>query len=131
MTDHDPMPDAGRTARVAARNDAFRRTAVRGVFFTATLAAEGPVTMAEILARVRAYGAFTPDNDPEPARAKAGGEHDFGSFTHVLSLGGAPREETILWKIDVYADASLTYGAEDPLAPEAVRILTIMHSSDY
>ena len=92
--------------------------------FTATLAAEGPLTMLHILAKVRSITAFTPDNDPH-------GEHDFGSVTHPLSLDSRPREETIFWKIDTYADASLTYGANNPLDPAAVRILTIMHTSDY
>lgn len=116
--------DRARAARIAAANDAFRKTATSGVVFTATLAAEGLVTMLAILAKVRAYEAFTSDNDPY-------GEHEFGSVTHPLSLGGTPRPETCFWKIDTYADASLTFGAEDPLDANAVRILTIMHASDY
>lgn len=122
---NDPTAfDPARAARIAAANDAFRRTTTSGVVFTATLAAEGLVTMLAILAKVRAYDAFTPDNDPY-------GEHEFGSVTHDLSLGGTPRPETCFWKIDTYADASLSFGAEDPLDANAVRILTIMHASDY
>ena len=123
-TDHPTNIDPDRAARIAAANDAFRKTANSGVVFTATLAAEGLVTMLAILAKVRAYDAFTPDNDPY-------GEHEFGSITHALSLGGNPRTETCFWKIDTYADAALAFGAEDPLDANAVRILTIMHASDY
>lgn len=123
----DPVNDprtSDQARAIAAANDTFRRTATSGIVFTATLAAEGPVTMALLLARVRAFDAFTPDNDPY-------GEHDYGSFEHALSMGGSPRTETILWKIDIFADASLTAGADDPLSPSAVRILTVMHASDY
>ena len=50
-------------------------------------------------------------------------EHDFGAFEHA--------GERFFFKIDTYADASLTYGAEDPLGPGAVRVLTLMLASDY
>ena len=118
------MTDADHSARIAALNDQFRRTATRGVVISATLAALDPGTIAALVARVRSFSAFTPDNDPY-------GERDFGSFTHRIGIGGPPRDETILWKIDVYADHSLTYGAEDAAHPDAVRILTIMHARDY
>lgn len=113
-----------RTASIAALNDAFRKTATQGVVFTATLAAEGLLTMVAILEKVRRFDAFTPDNDPY-------GEHEFGSITHIISEGTTPHEANIFWKIDTYADASLTYGADDPLSPDAVRIMTIMLASDY
>jgi hypothetical protein len=117
-------PEQERAARIAARNDAFRKTANTTVLFSRTLADEGPATLLELLQRVRAFDGFTPANDPY-------GEHDYGSFTHRLCIGAEPSEQTVLWKIDTYADASLTYGADDPLANEAVRVLTIMHVSDY
>lgn len=125
MTDQPDNPEAARSTRIAALNDNFRKTA-RGdsIVFTATLAAEGPLTLLELLEKVRAYDDFTAHNDPS-------GEHEFGAFKHPLSMGGAPRPETILWKIDTYADASLTYAAEDKDAPTAVRVLTILHASDY
>lgn len=111
-----------RAAKIAAINDAFRKTATP--MFTAALAAEGLVTMLHITQKVRAFDAFTPENDPY-------GEHEFGSLTHLVSEGTTPHEATIFFKIDTYADASLTYGADDPLDPKAVRIMTIMLASDY
>jgi hypothetical protein len=45
------------------------------------------------------FEAFTETNDPH-------GEHDFSSFEH----GGV----RIFWKIDAYADDTLTYGAAEP-----------------
>jgi hypothetical protein len=62
-----------------------------------------------IVDQVMAFDAFTPDNDPY-------GEHDFGNFEHA--------GHRIFWKIDTYADDSLTYGAEDAADPAAVRVLT-------
>ncbi len=121
----DPLsPEQQRAARIAARNDAFRMTASLTVIFSRTLAAEGTETMIAILDRVRAFDDFSAANDPF-------GEHDYGSFTHTLCLGSTPSPQTVLWKIDTYADTTLTYAADDPLADGTVRILTIMHASDY
>ena len=116
--------EAERAAKIAALNDAFRTTSTCGVVFSRTLAAEGRLTMLQIMAHVRAFTDFTPDNDPHR-------EHEFGSFQFPLSMGSTPTPQTIFWKIDTYADGSLTFGADDPLDPACVRILTIMHASDY
>jgi hypothetical protein len=62
---------------------------------------------------------FTEDNDPY-------GEHDMGSF----HIEGVTRK--IFWKIDCYADASCSGGAEDPSDPaRSFRVLTIMFGSEY
>lgn len=113
---------------IAAANDHFRKTATSGVVFTRALAelcAEQPsggfMAMLAIRQQVAAFDAFTPANDPH-------GEHDFAAFDYRFPNG---RTERLNWKIDVYADATLTAGAEDPLSPTAVRILTIMLASDY
>lgn len=109
--------DAGRAAAIAARNDALRRDRLGGhvVMTAAVVALPSDVLHAAILA-LRRFDAFTPDNDPY-------GEHDFGAFEHA--------GERFLFKIDTFADHTLTEGAEDALAPDAVRVLTLMLASDY
>ena len=69
-----------------------------------------------IVAQVRSFDQFTPDNDPY-------GEHDFGSFHH-----GAVH---VFWKWD-YFDLDLSMHSPDP-ADEAVtaRVLTIMLADEY
>ena len=124
MTQKIPTPDtasagfdAARAAEIAARNDALRRDRLGGhVMMTAAVAALPPDTLAAAILALRRFDGFTPDNDPY-------GEHDFGTFEHA--------GECFFFKIDTYADASLTYGAEDPLAPGVVRVLTLMLASDY
>lgn len=60
--------------------------------------------------------AFTEDNDPYR-------EHDFGKVVQ--------NEEVYYWKIDYY-DRTLQYGAQDPTdTQECVRVLTVMHASEY
>jgi hypothetical protein len=60
--------------KIAALNDAFRRTGEGGrTVFTAGVSNLGVEFSHLAFARVRAFAAFTPDNDPH-------GEHDFGSF---------------------------------------------------
>ena len=69
-----------------------------------------------VLAKVRAFDAFSEDNDPHC-------EHDFGVLEH---LG-----ERIFWKIDYY-DQTLTGGSPDPSDPSiTVRVLTVMLASEY
>ena len=110
-------PDAGLAAKIAARNDALRRDRLGGhVVMTAAVAGLSPDILTAAILAMRWFDAFTPDNDPYA-------EHDFGSFEH----GG----ERFMFKIDTYADASLTCGAEDPLGANVVRVLTLMLASDY
>ena len=112
------MPKHDRTARIRELNDQYRRFG-RGngrTVVTRGIAAEGPDFVAKALASVRAFDAFSPDNDPW-------GEHDFGALT----LDG----RKLFWKIDYY-DATLTAGSEDP-ADEArtCRVLTVMLAEEY
>jgi hypothetical protein len=105
---------------LAAQNDAFRhgtpdlqgqRVHTRGI------EALGAATVESIWATVRAFDAFTPENDPY-------GEHDFGSFDH-------PVAGSIFWKIDYY-DLDFHYGAEAPSDPAKTRrVLTVMLASEY
>ena len=129
MTTPDPTPracaaapdltgvDARQAAEIAKRNDALRRDRLGGhVVMTATVAALSPDLLNGAILALRRFDAFSADNDPY-------GEHDFGAFDHA--------GERFLFKIDTYADHTLTEGAEDPLAPTAVRVLTLMLASDY
>jgi len=102
----------GAPLKIAALNDAFRRTGEGGrIMFTAGVSNLGVEFSHLALARVRAFTAFTPDNDPHE-------EHDFGSF----ELQG----RKLFWKIDYY-DKALKYGSEDPTDPEqTTRVLTLM-----
>jgi len=99
-------------------NDAFRITFIGGrVMVTCGVDALPLPVRENIIARVRSFDDFTPDNDPH-------GEHDFGSFEQE----GAGR---VFWKIDCY-DPTLTYGSDDPADPKVtVRVLTIMLASEY
>lgn len=109
--------DPARAAEIAARNDALRRDRLGGhVVMTAAVAALPPDILAAAILAMRRFDDFTPDNDPYS-------ERDFGAFEHA--------GERFFFKIDTYADASLMFGAEDPLAPGVVRVLTLMLASDY
>jgi Protein of unknown function (DUF3768) len=105
------------SAVIRTLNDAFR-TSLRGgtVMLTAGIVALGAETQARILDAVRAFDAFTADNDPW-------GEHDFGSF----DIDG----ERIFFKIDYY-DLARVRHSEDPADPSKTeRVLTIMLASEY
>ena len=105
-------------SRVRELNDAFRRIgpATGDWMITGGIQAEGPDFVILAMSAVRAFTAFTDDNDPYK-------EHDFGSF----SLIG----ETLFWKIDYY-DLTLEYGSDDPANPAITRrVLTIMLASEY
>lgn len=98
-------------------NDLFRQNFVGGaVVVTASIAALGAASQCAIVAKVRAYDAFDPDNDPFH-------EHDFGAIEHE----GA----TVFFKID-YFDRSMSWASEDPADTNlTTRVLTIMLASDY
>ncbi|MDH4378684.1 MAG: DUF3768 domain-containing protein [Vampirovibrionales bacterium] len=72
--------------------------------------------LSPVLDAVRGFDAFTRDNDPY-------GENDFGKVV-VAGI-------SLFWKIDTYQDATLTHGADDPLSPQAVRVITIMRVEEY
>jgi hypothetical protein len=106
------------TSKIAELNDQFRKHGVGNgrLVVTRSVHELGSDFERAALLQVRAFDAFTPDNDPH-------GEHDFGSF----ELEG----RTVYWKLDYY-DLTLTHGSEDPSDPlQTYRVLTIMLAEDY
>src|SRR5271170_2445369 len=106
MTAEDPRP----SARIRDLNDAFRHTFVGGtVVITAGVEALPSNQRRSILAKVRAFDAFTEDNDPHE-------EHDF---------------VRCFWKIDYY-DREMEMLSPDPADPAVTtRVLTIMLADEY
>jgi Protein of unknown function (DUF3768) len=113
MTAEDPRS----STRIRDLNDAFRRTFVGGtVVITAGVEALPSNQRRSILAKVRAFDAFTEDNDPHE-------EHDFGVVEH----GGV----RCFWKIDYY-DREMEMLSPDPADPSVTtRVLTIMLADEY
>ena len=110
------MPDVDIT-KIRALNDHARQsfTGCR-VVITHGIADLGEAAVTAILAKVRAYRNFTPDNDPY-------GEHDFGSFYWG--------EAQVFWKWDYY-DLDLTMHSPDPADPTVTaRVLTVMLAEEY
>ena len=104
-----------RTTKIQTLND-LARTTFRGCRVMVTAGVRELDDLDAVLNKVRAFDAFSEDNDPY-------GEHDFGSFSHA--------GQTLLWKIDYY-DRTLTAGSEDPADPEAtIRVLTVLLASEY
>jgi hypothetical protein len=103
--------------RIRGLNDDFRRTFVGGmVIITAGVEAMPVEQRRALLAQVRAFDAFTDDNDPR-------GEHDFGA----IDEGGF----RCFWKIDYY-DRATEMGSPDPPDPAVTtRVLTIMRADEY
>ena len=113
----DSLPKPDRTKKIADLNDAFRTSLAGGrIVFTSGVAALGQRIQVEVLRAVRAFNAFTPDNDPY-------GEHDFGSF----KVAG----NKFFWKID-YFNPSLSHHTDDAANPAiTVRVMTIMLAEEY
>ena len=105
------------TDRVRQLNDAFRRAFVGGVVVvTAGVQALPREQRSSLLAKIRAFDAFTEDNDPH-------GEHDFG----VVEDG----DVQCFWKIDLY-DREMELMSPDPSDPAVTtRVLTIMLADEY
>ncbi len=107
------------TEKIAHLNDKARKGLLPGstkVLLTPLVTALPDPTVLCLRNAVAHFDAFTEDNDPY-------GERDFGS----VELEG----ERYFWKIDYY-DRSLRFGAEDPSnTSETVRVLTLMHVSEY
>ena len=107
--------------RIAALNDAFRqRLGEPGSgkhYVRDGVASHGREFVMKAIAAVKAFDAFTPDNDPY-------GEHDFGS----LVVDGAK----LFWKIDYYDLRDPDLGSENPSdASVTERVITIMLAEEY
>ena len=103
--------------RIRALNDDFRRSFVGGlVVITAGVEAMPAEQRNSLLQKVRAFDAFTDDNDPY-------GEHDFGA----VDEGGV----RYFWKVDCY-DRATEFGSPDPADPAVTtRVLTILRADEY
>jgi hypothetical protein len=104
-------------ARVRDLNDQLRKHRIGGrVVMTRGIAALGPEAVLRIDYAVRAFDAFSADNDPY-------GEHDFGTV---------PVEEyVIMFKIDYY-DLDLQYASPNPADPNVTcRVMTLMLADEY
>lgn len=114
---HVEIETKDRVATIAALNDKLRTTFMGGkIMLTQTVACLGEFKKAQVLSAIRTFEAFNEDNDPH-------GEHDFVS----VKIDG----ETYFGKTDYYAP-DLQHGSDDPADPKkTMRVLTIMHSSDY
>lgn len=117
MTTEDENAGDDRRDRIRELNDRLRYSGLGGrVFITRGIDALGAHAAAKILAAVRRFDGFTPENDPY-------GEHDFGN----LEVEG----RTIFFKIDYY-DPTETMHSEDAADPEKTRrVLTIMLAEEY
>ena len=106
-----------RAAVIAALNDSFRTTFRGGhLVITSGVHARGQDCVSAVLAKVRGFNEFTPNNDPRQ-------EHDFGAFEH--------HGERFFWKID-YFDSDLEFGSDDPTDPnKTARVLTVMLAREY
>lgn len=103
--------------KIAHLNDDFRHHPSKGtVILTEGICSNTKKDIAEIMACVRNYDAFTENNDPY-------GEHDFGSFDF--------KGNKILWKIDYY-DQNFLYISPEPSNPRLTnRVLTVMCADEY
>jgi hypothetical protein len=105
--------------KIALLNDKARKGLLPGstkVLLTREVTALPEDVLKCLVGAVKAFDAFTEDNDPYA-------EHDFGT----IELEG----ERYFWKIDYY-DRSLRFGAEEPSdTSETMRVLTLMHASEY
>ena len=107
------------TEKIAHLNDKARKGLLPGstkVLLTPLVTALPEPLLLHLQDAVSQFDAFTEDNDPY-------GERDFGA----VEIEG----ERYFWKIDYY-DRSLRFGAEDPSnVSETVRVMTLMHASEY
>ena len=127
MTNDTPAPvdEPGKGAgqgmapaeRIRDLNDKLRKTGAGGkTYLTRGLIEKGADFIAKATAAVRAFDAFTNDNDPWQ-------EHDCAT----LDVDG----EAVMFKVDYY-DVNLEYGSPDPADPKVTRrVLTIMLAEEY
>ncbi len=107
----------GPAERIRDLNDELRTTGIGGTTnLTRGMWAKGSDFVAHAVAAVRAFDAFSNDNDPWQ-------EHDCAT----LDVDG----ETVIFKID-YFDLNREYGSSDPADPNVTRrVLTIMLAEEY
>ena len=105
------------TARIRALNDQLRRFGRGGrVMMTSGIEGLGVVRVAQIMAAVAAFDAFTSDNDPYA-------EHDCATLT----VNG----HRLIFKIDYY-DRDLAYHSPDASDPAVTeRVMTVMLAEEY
>ena len=104
-----------RTTKIQTLND-LARTTFRGCRVMVTAGVRELDDLDAVLNKVRAFDAFSEDNDPY-------GEHDFG---HIDLQGSV-----IFWKFDYY-DPDLQMASLDPGDPTiTTRVLTIMMADEY
>ena len=103
--------------RIRALNDELRTTGFGGkTRLTSGLVAKGSDFVARAVSAVRAFNAWSEDNDPWQ-------EHDCAT----LDVDG----ETVIFKIDYY-DLNMQFLAPDPADPNMTRrVLTIMLAEEY
>ena len=103
--------------RVRDLNDELRKTGAGGkTYLTRGLLSKGSDFVEKVCGAVRAFDAFSDDNDPWQ-------EHDCAT----LDVDG----ESIIFKIDYY-DLNMEYGSPDPADPKVTRrVLTIMLAEEY
>ena len=103
--------------RIRTLNDELRTTGIGGkMFLTRGMWAMGSDFVAHAVAAVRAFNAFSEDNDPWQ-------EHDCAT----LEVDG----ETVIFKID-YFDLNMEALSPDPADPKVTRrVLTIMLADEY
>ena len=103
--------------RIRDLNDKLRTTGIGGTTnLTRGMWAMGSDFVAHAVAAVRAFNAFSEDNDPWQ-------EHDCAT----LDVDG----ETVIFKIDYY-DVNMEYGSSDAADPNVTRrVLTIMLAEEY
>ena len=113
----DDTNGTGTSAAIRRLNDQLRINLTGGkVMMTVGIIALGLEMQARVLAAVRAFDAFTEENDPWA-------EHDMGA----LNVQG----HRIFFKLDYY-DPKMTYLSDDAADPDkTVRVLTIMLADEY
>ena len=116
MTPQTEKARASRSLKLRTLNDKLRRTLPHGrVLLTSSVGQLPSEDIRQILELVRAFDAFTSDNDPWD-------EHDFGK----ISFGDAQ----YFWKIDAY-DLNMEYGSPDPTDETVTkRVITVMTEFD-
>ncbi len=108
--------------KVSLLNHTFRANPNSGSIpgqcvITQGIAALSPLDQMQIAHKVTTFTEFTEEHAPYDW-------HDFGSFDH--------NGTTIFWKIDIFDNEDMEFGAETPDDPsQSYRLLTILLASEY